>query len=242
LSYAQPTGLYYAAGPARWAFFTPILAPLLLPGVWAVVRSRGAGPLLLLLGWAGVVYLFLAGAAYQNFRFPLAYLPPLAVLAAIGLQQVVGWLLRLRPLRLRRLALPAAAAALAFGPAAMAAAGVRTTQDLIARKDDSVAIIRWTEERVPANASVITFNLTHTFRRYSRLRTIELYGQNPTRLEALLASARPAFVLVDVPSLRRQWRSRSPGLAFRWLERRRGLRELGEKGGFTLFRIAPRAE
>ena len=41
-------------------------------------RTRLARPTaLLILGWAGVVYAFHAGAAWQNFRFTLAYLPPL---------------------------------------------------------------------------------------------------------------------------------------------------------------------
>ena len=46
----------------------------------------GARPtLLLIVGWAAIVYAFHAGAPWQNFRFTLAYLPPLAILVAAGL-------------------------------------------------------------------------------------------------------------------------------------------------------------
>jgi 4-amino-4-deoxy-L-arabinose transferase-like glycosyltransferase len=236
LHYGLPTGLYYAVAPARWAYFTPLLAPLILVGVWAVVRRRAAAPLLLALGWAGAVYAFHAGAAYQNFRFTLAYLPPLAILAGIGAQQVARRLLGVR-LGVRRLAVFLAAGAFACGLAVMAAAGAHTTRTLIARKNDGVAMVRWAEAEVPARGRLITFNLTFTFRRYSRLETIELYEQDPARLQSLVASGRPVFLLVDVPSVQGLWRDRSPGKNFRWLERGPGLSAIGTQRGFTLFRV-----
>ncbi|MEZ4768396.1 MAG: hypothetical protein R2844_08215 [Caldilineales bacterium] len=63
LSYAWPNGLWYALAPAHRFYFTPLLAPLLIPGLWAVIRRRAAGPLLLLAGWAGVIFVFHAGGA-----------------------------------------------------------------------------------------------------------------------------------------------------------------------------------
>jgi 4-amino-4-deoxy-L-arabinose transferase-like glycosyltransferase len=236
LGYRLPTGLYYAVAPARWAYFTPFLALLILPGAWAVIRRRAAAPALLLLGWAAAVYVFHAGSAYQNFRFTLAYLPPLAILAGIGAQQVV------RLLAVRRFAVAIAAAAFAFGLAVMAAAGAHTTRYLIARKNDSVAVVRWTDARLPPGARLVTFNLTATFRHYSRVETYDLFEQNPARLRALVASRPPVFLLVDVPSIQRQWRDRSPGENLRWLERGPGLTALGAEWGFTLFRVGTRAE
>ena len=236
LSYALPTGLYYAVAPARWAFLTPLLAPLIVPGAWAVIRRASAAPVLLLLGWAGAVYAFHAGAAYQNFRFTLAYLPPLAILAAIGLHEVARWLGAVSTRR--AYAVAGLAAVFAVGLAAMAADGVHSTRNLIAQKNDGLAIVRWTEARVPEDARLITFNLTSTFRRYSRLQTSELYEQEPTRLTVLVASRPAVFLLVDVSSVEGQWRRRSPGRAFRWLERNPGLTPIGAHGGFTLFRVA----
>lgn len=231
LSYSLPTGVYYAVAPARWTFFTPLLAPLILLGVVAAIRRRAAAPVLLLLGWAAAVYVFHAGAAYQNFRFTLAFLPPLAILAGIGAGQVA------RLLFARRLGVALAAGVFALGLAVMAAAGANTTHSLIERKNDGLALVRWTEATAPPRARLITFNLTHTFRRYSRLEIFELYEQDPRRLAALMASQRPVFLLVDLPSLRGQWSARSPGRNLRWLERRAGLTAIDTQRGFTLFRV-----
>ncbi|MGH2524863.1 MAG: ArnT family glycosyltransferase, partial [Anaerolineales bacterium] len=94
LSYAWPNGLYYALAPAHIYYFTPLLALFIVLGVWAVWQRRSIEWWLLIVGWAAMVYAFHAGAAWQNFRFTLAYLPPLAVLAAAGLVEMQQ---RLRP-------------------------------------------------------------------------------------------------------------------------------------------------
>ena len=45
-------------------------------GDLASVARKDWGPLILLLGWGGLVYLFLAGIPFQNFRFGLTLYPP----------------------------------------------------------------------------------------------------------------------------------------------------------------------
>jgi 4-amino-4-deoxy-L-arabinose transferase-like glycosyltransferase len=230
LAYHLPTSVYYALAPGDWAYFTPLLAPLILVGVWAVVRRRTLAPIALLLGWPAAVYAFYAGAAYQNFRFTLAYLPPLAILAGIGAGEV-----RER-LGGRRLAVLAAVGGFVLGLAVMAAAGTHTTKHLIAQKNEGVEIVRWTEGRVPADARLLTFNVTSTFRQYSRLETVELFWETPQTLAARTSSHR-WFLLVDVGSVRRQWWERSPGRNYRWLARARGLTRRGVRNGFTLYRV-----
>jgi 4-amino-4-deoxy-L-arabinose transferase-like glycosyltransferase len=232
LTYERATGLYYAAAPARWAFFTPLLAPLVLPGLWAVFRRRAAAPTLLLAGWAAVVFVFHAGAAYQNFRFTLAFLPPLAVLAAIGAEVVLG---RLRGRR----SFPLAVGVLAIGLGLMAAAGVHTTRSLIDMKNRSLDVVRWTEARTPAGARLVTFDLTSSFRHYGTLPTVELYHQDPADLARLLERDEPLYLLVDTAKMEGQWAEESPGRNARWLEAGPGLTPLGEVHGFTLFRVGP---
>jgi hypothetical protein len=229
LSYETPTGLYYALAPARWAYFTPIIAPFMLPGAWVVLRRQAAAPLILLLGWAAVVLAFHAGSAYQNFRFTLAFLPPLAILAAIGVRQVAG--------ALPRATLPATAGAVAIGLALMAAAGLHTTRTLIAYKHRTLEVVRWTEARTPADARLLTFDLTSTFRRYGGLETLELHDQDPDRLGGLVGSGPPVFLLVDTAHVARQWADGSPGRNVRWLEQGPGLTGLGQEHGFTLFAV-----
>jgi asparagine N-glycosylation enzyme membrane subunit Stt3 len=199
-----------------------------------VLRGRAAAPALLLLGWAGIVYAFHAGAAYQNFRFTLAYLPPLAILAAIGAQAVLH--------RLRRPGTAAIAAGVfAVGLALMVAGGVHVTRALIGSKQRSLDVVAWTEARTPLESVLVTFDLTSTFRRYGRLPTLELYEQDSARLTSLLAAPAPVYLLVDRAKMEAQWAELPPGRNVRWLEGNPGLTRHGETHGFTLYRVGANA-
>ena len=90
LAYTQPNGVYYAVAPANFAYFGPLLAVWILPGAWAA-RRWPVRNIVLIVGWAAVVFAFHAGAPWQNFRFALAYLPPAAILAAAGLLLAWRW-------------------------------------------------------------------------------------------------------------------------------------------------------
>src|SRR5579864_2164504 len=84
LAYAQPNGVYYGLAPANLAFIGPLLAVWVLPGLWAARTWFSPPVTVLIVGWAAVVFAFHAGAPWQNFRFTLAYLPPVAMLSAAG--------------------------------------------------------------------------------------------------------------------------------------------------------------
>jgi hypothetical protein len=231
LSYRLPNGLYYAGIPAHRFYFTPLLAPFVAVGAWLALRTRAAAPLLLLLGWPLAIYLFHAGAPWQNFRFGLAYLPPLAILAAIGLE----WLhLRLEG-RVRALAPLAFAVALLV----MAWGGLTLSQRFVDRKEADLGTVSWVERQADPDSQLFTFGLTLTFRHYSNLDTFELFDLQPGGLDALTATPRSCFLLLDVGSIERQWMTSSPGENLRWLRENRELRELGRYGSFTLFQIAP---
>lgn len=229
LRYRLPNGLYYALAPAHRFYFTPLLAPLLLPGLWVAVRRRTPTLLWLIVGWAAVVYGFHAGAPWQNFRFTLAYLPPLAILAAIGVDGVLRT-------GHRWLRWPVGAY-LAVGLIVMAAGGVQLTQGFIERKRDHLAIVQWVESRMPADARLLTFELTLTFRHYSRLETLELFELDPQEIAELLVDGRPTFLLLDVVRVEGQWRGRAPEVNYRWLQAEQGLEELGAWRNYTLFRV-----
>ena len=122
LSYRFANGVYYALAPARQFFFTPLLAVFILPGIYIAVRDRSHTALLLIVAWAGMVYAFHAGAPWQNFRFTLAYLPPLAILVAVGIaemrRKLTGqrWLVNV---------------AVVFGLLVMVVSGVSLSQDFL---------------------------------------------------------------------------------------------------------------
>ena len=226
LSYGLPNGLYYAIAPASWWYWSPALALLVLPGVWTVWR-RPAMPGGLIAAWAAIVYAFHAGAPWQNPRFALAYLPPLAILAALGYAE-------LQPtahIQVRR----AATIVLVAGLALAAAGSAVLTARFIERKQNDVATVHWTESRAPRNAQLLTFGLTATFHRYGRLETLDLSEVGSPKIAELVSDGRPTLVLLDGADLAQQWTGRPPWQNYRALRDGPGLAPLGARDGYTLF-------
>ena len=229
LAYNLPNGLYYALAPANWWYFSPLLAALIVPGVWAVMRHRRIPAAGILVAWAAVVLAFHAGAPWQNPRFALAYLPPLAILAAVGYDQ----LRRASGAHVRR----AAGAWLLAGLALAAAGSAVVTQEFIERKQNDLAIVRWADGLTPAHGQLLAFGLTATFQEYGRLQTLDLSEVSTKQVGALLGDGRPTLVLVDVNALERQWTGRAPWARYHALRAAPGLLPLGTRGGYTLFSV-----
>jgi 4-amino-4-deoxy-L-arabinose transferase-like glycosyltransferase len=229
LAYNIPTGLYYMLAPATWWYFSPLLAALIAPGVWAVVRATRIPALWILIAWAAVVWTFHAGAPWQNPRFALAYLPPLAILAAVGYDQ----LRRASHAGVRR----AAGAWLLAGLALAAAGSAVLTQEFIERKQNDLAIVRWADGLAPPNGQLLAFGLTPTLQQYGRHTTLDLSEVSTEQIGTLLGDGRPTLVLVDVNALERQWTGRVPWERFHALRAAPGLTPLGTRAGYTLFAV-----
>jgi 4-amino-4-deoxy-L-arabinose transferase-like glycosyltransferase len=229
LSYTWPNGLYYAIAPANLAFFGPLLAPWIAVGLWAAGREWRRPTLLLILGWAGVVYAFHAGAAWQNFRFSLAYLPPLAVLVAAGLL----WTWR----RLDRRVGVLVALCCTLGLLATASGAVRLVEGFIDRKDDDLALVRWVQTQTPPDAQLLSFGPTLAFRHYTALPTFDLFDLTPGDLDSILAVSAPTYVLLDERNVEEQWLGQAPAVNWNRLRDRTGVSEIGTQGSFTLFRV-----
>jgi hypothetical protein len=228
LHYAIPNGLYYAVAPAEWWYATPLLAALIPFGLWAAFESRAAS-LRLLTIWAFAVLAFHAGAPWQNPRFTLAYLPPLAILAATGFAH--AW--RVPSRRIHVLA----AAILVLGIVFSAAGSALLTARFIDRKRDDLATVQWVVQQTPAQAQLLTFGLTATFQRYSRIETLDLSDVGAAAIEHLVTDGRPTLVLLDVDSVERQWTGLPPWQNFRALRDGPGLVTLGRRDPYTLFSV-----
>jgi 4-amino-4-deoxy-L-arabinose transferase-like glycosyltransferase len=238
LSYTWPNGLWYALAPAHRFYFTPLLAPLLLPGLWAVLRRRAAGPLFLLVGWAAVIFLFHAGAPWQNFRFNLAHLPPLAILVAIGVVSAAGWLAgRIHHVTARRVALLLLTGYVLAGMLLMAQGGRALTRGFVDRKNANLALVRQVEAAVPPDADLVTFGLTLTFQHSSHLPTHEIFYLDEAGLAALARSGRPLYLLLDLQNVQRQWLGRPPEANYRWLQENATLRLRASLPPYTLFEV-----
>ncbi|HEV7666232.1 MAG TPA: glycosyltransferase family 39 protein, partial [Chloroflexota bacterium] len=228
LSYAQRNGVYYALAPANPAFFGPFLAPWALLGLWAACTTWRRSTLVLVVGWAAIVYAFHAGAAWQNFRFTLAYLPPLALLVGAGLT----WLWqRLRDRRVRLLVGFVAAVGFATG----LVGAIRVVEGFVDRKGDDLALVNWVDEHTQPGARVLSFGPTLTLQHYSSRLTVDLFDVSAMTLTALLAVPGPDYVLVDETNLAEQWVGRAPAENVALLRREAGLTALGTYGAYTLF-------
>jgi hypothetical protein len=183
----------------------------------------------LIVGWAVVVFAFHAGAPWQNFRFSLAYLPPLAILVASGLT----WTWR----RVDRRVGVLVGVWTLLGLVSMAVGGTRLVQGFVDRKAEDLALVHWVETQTPPSARLFSFGPTLTFRHYASYPTFDLYDITPTDLASVLATPAPTYVLLDEANVERQWLGAAPYANFRWLREVAGLVRVGDQGSFTLFRV-----
>jgi hypothetical protein len=244
LSYGQPNGVYYALAPANLAFFGPLLAPWALVGLWLAIRDWRRPVLLLVIGWAAVVYTFHAGAPWQNFRFTLAYLPPLAILVAVGL--VWTWrrsgpsLARGKNIRIHPARLLAGLCA-SLGLLSTSFGAVRLVDGFIDRKDDDLALARWVQTQTGPSARLLSFGPTLTLRHYTSLPTLDLFDLSPSALSEATASAsasgQATYVLVDEANVAAQWIGQAPAVNVARLKASPGLAPVGAYGSYTLFRV-----
>jgi 4-amino-4-deoxy-L-arabinose transferase-like glycosyltransferase len=227
--YRVANGLYYALAPAHRYFFTLLLAPFLLPGLWQLWRRRSPACVLLLGIWPLAIYLLLVGYPVQNFRFTLGYLPPLAIVVAAGLLAVFDRF----PNRVRPLLLAIFACALLW----VTYGGWTLTRQFMVRKEANLATVRWTEQQVGPQGQLFTFAITPTFEQYTDLQVYDLYNVTQTQMSERLQDRQPAYLLLDVENIEQQWAEHAPGQNYRWLAQEHGLLRLGQHRQFTLFRI-----
>jgi hypothetical protein len=231
LAYAWPNGIYYGLAPANLAFFGPLVAVWLLPGLY-VARRWPLRNITLVVGWVAIVFAFHAGAPWQNFRFTLAYLPPLAILAASGVEFAWNWSMD-RPAITRTLLSLELGVALLIG----VGAGVRLVERFIDTKDQELALVRWVQSQTPTQAQLFSFGPTLAFRHYSTLTTYDLYDVTPAEISAILSAPTSDYVLVDTSSIEGQWLNQAPWSNFHLLLDRPGLTEVGRAEAYTLYQV-----
>ena len=229
LTYQLPNGIYYALLPAHWYYLTPLGAGLVVPGTWRTLREISKPGMPFLLAWPLIMYLFHAGTPWQNFRFPLAFLPPLAILAAIGYFEL--WDRFGRYLRM-------VAGSMLIGIVLlMGAGGWRLTRYHIARDARDLETAAWAESQIPAGSQVITFGLTLTISHNTALETHEIFSLDEHELRELIEEEQQTYLLLNLTSIQTQWSGKSPELNFTLLREGPGLQEIGDSHGYTLFLV-----
>ncbi len=220
--YAQINALFYAQPYDAPYFIAPVFAPFALVGVWALRRQRTY--LVILLGWALLPYLFLAGIPYQNIRFPLIVVPGVAVLAGLGLETLVRR-------RVVFVAIVIAGTALSFY------ASCPILQTFVASQANDKRAVQWALDHIPPDARLYTFELTEPLKAYGAFEVRELYNETPDTIDAQLNDARPSYLFVNVWTIEHQWAGRELDITYRWLNTSVGLDYLDRVGNYLLFRI-----
>lgn len=227
--YRLPNGIWYAVAPARHFYLTPVVALFLVPGLLQILSRWHLEQWLVTLGWPAAQWLLLSGFEFQIARYALAALPPLALLAAGGIDLALRGSAR----RGRMLV----AGVLAVGVLWMLVSGLALTGSLVARKADSLATVRWVETRIEPEARLLTFGLTLTAQTYTAIDVTDIFSLSSREIDALHAEARPLYLLLDVDNIEAQWRGRSPERNYRHLREGPGLAPIGKYGVYTLFRV-----
>jgi hypothetical protein len=236
-SYSWPNAVFYAQPAGHPAYIFPLLGLTSLWGVWHLWQIRQWGILTLCLGWIGPAYLFLSGIPFQNFRFGLTYYLPLVILVGFGLSD----LLSIPPLfipRFRRdyvmMTLNLIIVISLFG---MLAWAYPMLDDFLTAQNHSKTIARQVAQRVPPQATLITFGLTLTLQHYTDLKVQELFYLDQANLATLTTTRRPLFLLIDPQNMETQWQDQPFYEHYRWLKEQTTLRELEAFPPYILFEI-----
>ncbi len=226
--YALPIGLFYLQPLVVPSYVFPLFVPLWLVGLAALARSDAPAHALLI-GWPLIVYVFLAGIAWQNPRFALAFFPPLAVWVGAGFDRV--W--ESRPAWRKGL----------IGLAVVSLIGSliwsgRVVNNFVQAKNVDLARTRRVADQLPTGARVITLGLTLTLQHYTDLDVVEIYHETPSTLAARLCGRDAAYLYLDVVNIEQQWRGLLPEINYRWLRDEQGLGEIDRFSGYILFKIS----
>lgn len=249
--YQLPNWVFYAQPAGHPAYIFPLLGLASAWSVWRLGRARQWEPLILLLGWAVPVYLFLAGIPYQNFRFGLTLYLPLVILTGFGLNDLFSRRAggqRSRGEFTLTPTYPPRGGVLLHSPAifktmvalslvGMLAWAYPMLDSFLTVQNRSKIIARQVEQTLPPQASLITFGLTLTVQHYTRLKTLEFFFLDQASLKTLTESSDSLYLLLDVPAIETQWRDKTPQINYQWLKENRNLIKIGEFPPYTLFKV-----
>lgn len=236
LEYSLPTGLFYLLQPFQ-PYWTFVLGLLAVPGLVAVAHRPAVASVAVLIGWPALVVGFLVGSGYQNTRFFLAVLPPVAILVAIGAGTVWRTARQRAPARWRPLAGRAVAVVIACGLVTNALLAIRFTNGFIEWQSAERAAVRALVAQVPSTARLISLGATPQIEHDGRADVVELFFLDADSVLALVSDGRPSYLVLDMASIRSQWAARGPGWAVAALESGVGLEPVATAGGWTLYLV-----
>jgi hypothetical protein len=225
--YALPVALYYALPLVHPDYVSLWFTPLMLIGVWALRRQRYS--LVLLLGWVTVMWGWLAGTAWENWRFPLAFFSPLAVLSGIGLHS----LFRLA----NHLQTNVIGAWIGICLLAALGWGLYDAGKFIEHQLEDRAIVSWVGAQVPPDATVMTFGMTATLQHFTPFHVFELAEESPASVVQIAREEKDVFVLLDVQNVEFQWTGLAPQVNYQAVRDHFSVQIIGTRDNYTLLYV-----
>jgi hypothetical protein len=223
-----PTSVYYFIRLGWPDYFFPTLGVFAAFGLWALWRARAQSAAVLIVGWLLVSWLFLSGVPYESARFLLPTLPAVAALVGIGAGAI--WSTNARGSRWVGIGV-------SLSLAAGLIAGAREHMHQVERKQAELDLVRWTVERVPAEAELAMWGPTLAMEYYGNRQLYTLYSMSEGEVRTLISSPKPIFVLGDVGNIEDQWRGLGPERILTSLRRNPGLVVVDQFRAFTLFKM-----
>ncbi len=232
--YALPVAFFYAQVIAHPAYVFPLLTPFVLLGAWHLGQNARRNPAaaILVLGWIGIMYLFLAGIPYENFRFGLGFITPVAVLAGVGVAQLYR-----RGVEFNAPTKLGLALVLVATFAGMLVWEPHVLQPILAQKQMELTQLKWLAARVPSNARLYTFASTEALQEYSTLQVADLSDETPQTINVDAHAVSPTYVFLNVDNIESQWGGHNLQRTYDALRTSGSLREIGQLNGWTLFQV-----
>jgi 4-amino-4-deoxy-L-arabinose transferase-like glycosyltransferase len=253
--YEYVNAIFYAQVFHEPYYLAPVFTPFLLLGVAAILKRLELAIVIVLLGWILVPWGFLTGIPYQNIRFPLIVFPAVAALVGVGLQATAKWLpkmvAKILPVGARctlaqmRIAYLGVIGLMVIGLLQTVSVSSTIIHTFITNQQRDKALAHWARERIPAGATLFTFNVTLTLKHYTTLDVHDIFYETPETLaekweiERANDESKNDYLLLNVWDINHQWEGRAPQVAYQWLRDERGLLQMARFGNYTLFKIRP---
>ena len=235
---SAPLVFYLGFGLLNPRLLTPLALPLVGLGLVRLVKiKKELFLLVLLLCWWLLAVLLFSGIPYENERFSLTFLPPVALLAGLGADWLVRWLKSnwLTDRKKARLGLIGGFGLVGVG---MALFSQQHVAGFIAVKENDLAIVRQIEAQLPSSATLITFDLSLTFDHYTSLKVIDLSFLEIASLPELSKKG-PLYLLAAENRISQERAGEPIGRAFEAARQRAIGSALAQFGPYKLWKLGP---
>jgi len=193
-------------------FLTPFIIPLVLAGLVVLWQGRrGWQSWTVLASWL-VPVLLLGGVPYENERFSLSFLPPLAIIAGLGLGQIYRWVghyFRFKSF------LAASLIITLLGLAGLGWAGQKHLEGFAAFKQGQLGVVETVERKLPAEATLLSFGISLTYDHYYPLRPVfDLSALDEAAVAQIIAEKPVVYLLVEPAVLEQQFKATPIGNSY----------------------------